>query len=46
MEVWPDELVDVICVTPDTFVDSEFSSGVATAVAIVSALAPGSCAEI
>ena len=45
IEVRPDELTEVICVTPETLVDSEFSSGVATEVAIVSALAPGRLAE-
>jgi hypothetical protein len=44
--VLPDELVDVIWVTPGTLVANEFSNGVATAVAMVSALAPGSWAEI
>jgi hypothetical protein len=46
IEVRPDELLEVICDTPETFCDREFSSGVATDVAMVSALAPGICAEI
>src|SRR5258708_12512164 len=45
IDVRPDELLDVIWVTPETM-DKEVSSGVATVVAIVSALAPGKLAEI
>src|SRR5947209_17723482 len=44
IDVRPDELVDVIWVTPDT-AERVVSSGVATVVAIVSALAPGKLAE-
>src|SRR6195952_4231129 len=45
MLVIPNELDEVICVTPETF-DSIRSNGVATDVAMVCALAPGSLAWI
>src|SRR5258708_8451111 len=45
IDVRPDELLDVIWVTPET-IDKDVSSGVATVVAIVSAVARGKLAEI